>query len=182
MNTGSRMWNSDDNLYLIGFMASGKTTVGRKLAEKSHRRFFDTDEIIAMKAGQSIAEIFTERGEADFRQVESEVVAEVTKERKAIVALGGGAILLQQNWLTLDKTGITIYLKWDLAAILPRLVSNGLRPLIYGNHNSKRRRIEELFRSREGLYERARYTVACHEPMTPEHVSERILEILGYNQ
>jgi shikimate kinase len=179
MNAGSKNRSGRDNIYLIGFMAAGKTTVGKLLAQKLNREFFDTDEMIERRSGQMIAQIFSECGERYFREMESAAVAEVARQRRAIVALGGGAILSPKNWLLLSNSGVTIYLKWPAAALAERLLRDS-RPLIFGvNENSKRTRVEKLLRERENFYLRADYKISCGDLMAPEQIADEILNVLG---
>jgi shikimate kinase len=117
------------NLYLIGMMGVGKTTVGKLLAQEIGYRFVDTDEIIVKAAGKSINEIFTENGEADFRQLESDVLAQVCAYTKLIVATGGGIVMQQQNWGYLHH-GLVVWLDVPIQIILKRLAEDNTRPLL----------------------------------------------------
>ncbi len=176
MNAGSK---SHDNIYLIGFMAAGKTTVGKLLAQKLKRDFFDTDEMIERRSGQAIAQIFNEYGERYFREMESAAVTEVARRRQAVVALGGGAILSPKSWQLLSNSGVTIYLKWPASALAERLLRNS-RPLIFGDdETSKKRRVVELFKEREQLYLRADLKILCDDCKAPEQIADEILSVIG---
>ncbi|MFM9157998.1 MAG: shikimate kinase, partial [Dolichospermum sp.] len=117
------------NLYLIGLMGVGKTTVGKLLAQEIVYRFVVTDEIIVKTAGKSINEIFTENGEADFRELESNVLAQVCAYTKLIVATGGGIVMQQQNWGYLHH-GLVVWLDVPIQTILERLTGDNTRPLL----------------------------------------------------
>ncbi len=180
MSAGNKNQIPNTNIYLIGFMAAGKTAVGKHLAKQLHRTFFDTDEIIERQLGQNIAEVFRDRGETYFRGVESAVVADVARQQIAVVALGGGAILTPQNWQIIQATGVTVYLKWEITVLVKRLMTNDDRPLVFGNDEADREsRILNLFKKRESLYQRAGFTVACDESMPPERIADQIVNIIG---
>jgi shikimate kinase (EC 2.7.1.71) len=97
------------NLYLVGMMGAGKTTVGRILAKKLKYHFFDTDAVIAQVANQSIADIFAEQGEEAFRELETQVLGQLSAYTNLIVATGGGIILRLTNWSYLHH-GIVVWL------------------------------------------------------------------------
>ena len=130
----------DRNIVLIGMPSCGKTTVGRRLAERLGRAFVDVDEEI-VKAHGDIPSIFAKEGEDAFRIYESEVIAEVSKNHRLVIATGGGAILRERNRLNLRQNGVVVYLRRELSA----LTDTG-RPLSQGG------RIKELFREREPIY------------------------------
>ena len=125
---------------MIGMPSCGKTTVGRRLAERLGRAFVDVDEEI-VKAHGDIPSIFAKEGEDAFRIYESEVIAEVSKKHRLVIATGGGAVIKERNRLNLRQNGVVVYLRRELSA----LTDTG-RPLSQGG------RIKELFREREPIY------------------------------
>jgi shikimate kinase len=172
--------SSGNNIYLIGFMAAGKSTVGRLLAKKLDRPFFDTDEVIQQRTGKSIRQIFAEGGEASFRKIEAEAVCEVTQQRGAVVAFGGGAILSPVNWQSICGSGISFYLKWEISMLVQRLMSTGDRPLVSGDDDQvKAKLILELFDRRASLYLRATHTISCTPKMSAENIVDDIITRLG---
>ena len=107
---------------LIGYRGSGKSTIGQKLADHLWQKFADTDQLIMKKAGKTIAEIFQQDGEARFRELESEVIKEVTQLQEHVIALGGGAPLREENRRTIKDAGHrVIYLKCEPSELLKRI-------------------------------------------------------------
>ena len=140
------LYKAKRNLVLTGMPSCGKSTLGRLLAEKSGRRFVDTDALIPEKAGKPIPQIFAEDGEARFRAWESEVIRLLAQEKGLVIATGGGAVLNWQNVRRLRRNGTILYLKRDL----DRLTATADRPL-----SSDRSALEALFARRKDAYERA---------------------------
>jgi shikimate kinase len=99
------------NIYLMGCMGAGKSTAGRLLARVLGRDFLDLDEQIVARAGRSISQIFEDEGERGFRQREHDALRQVAQRENIVVALGGGAVLRDDNWELVQQSGITIYLK-----------------------------------------------------------------------
>ncbi len=118
------------NIVLTGFMGTGKTTVGKIIAQKLNRPFFDTDEIIEQKLDASISEIFRKIGEKEFRKFESETIALVSNIEGAVISCGGGAVLNYQNVQLLRSNGIIINLFASAQHILKRIGQDDNRPLI----------------------------------------------------
>ena len=160
------------NLYLIGMMGVGKTTVGKLLAEEIGYRFVDTDEVIVKAAGKSINEIFTENGEPEFRKLESDVLAQVCAYTKLVVATGGGVVMQQQNWSYLHH-GLIIWLDAPIQIILQRLAADDTRPLLQdANMESK---LRSLLEQRQPMYSQADLHITISATETPEEIATRIL-------
>ena len=154
------------NIVLIGMPGSGKTTVGRLLADRLGRPLVDTDEEIVKHAGTPITEIFAKRGEPAFRDLESEVIRDVSCVGGSVIATGGGAILREKNLAALRSNGVLIYLDRPLGDLLP----TSDRPL--ANRVDK---IKALYTVRRPLYERAAdLTVPVRG--TPDNTANEILE------
>jgi len=166
------------NIYLIGFMGSGKSTVGPLLAKKIKRVFLDTDEWIENETGLKINEIFTKKGEKWFREKESECIAMVSKMTEMVVSVGGGAVLKPENWLKLKCSGIAIYLKCKPETIIKRIEEDKTRPLIAGNPAQKLDRIKKLLIEREPFYEMADIIIDTSDHDSPEILADRIISRL----
>ena len=145
-------------LYLVGFMASGKTTVGRAVAAQLGWEFVDIDSEVEAQEGQSIARIFRERGEQAFRELEANVVrryvTEIERGLPHVLALGGGAAVQPRNWDLIACNGVTVWLDCPLTIVQRRLGDDRTRPLA-----ADRSRLEQLFEDRRPLYARAHYRV-----------------------
>lgn len=117
------------NLYLIGMMGAGKTTIGRKLANRLGYRFLDTDALIEAAAGKPITEIFASQGEAAFRELETQVLSQVAAHTNLVVATGGGIVTRQMNWSYLHH-GVVIWLDVPVPVLVSRLSDDTDRPLL----------------------------------------------------
>ncbi|MEW6366203.1 MAG: shikimate kinase [Acidobacteriota bacterium] len=161
------------NLYIIGFMGSGKTTVGRLLAERLGRRFIDTDAVIEEGSGMRVAEIFERKGEGQFRRLERKCVESVSMLKECVVSLGGGAVLDDENWQRIAATGSTVYLSYPPEILRARLQTTHDRPLLA--RDDGRARIAELLAVREPLYRRADLVLQFSDEVSPERVVELLI-------
>jgi shikimate kinase len=145
-------------LYLVGFMASGKSTVGRALASELGWPFIDIDASIESEEGIPISQIFVDRGEAAFRDLETEAIRKCVESIEAgnpsVVALGGGAFVQPRNWDLIENNGVTVWLDCPLDTIRQRLGDDTTRPLA-----ANRAGLSQLFEDRRPLYSRADYRV-----------------------
>lgn len=169
------------NIYLTGFMASGKTTVGKALAERLNKSFIDTDEEIVRDNECSIADIFEREGEEAFRQMESELIEKLSIYEEMgtsfVVSLGGGAIKSEKNIEFMKKSGTVILLYSRPEIIYERTKDDENRPLLKNRHSVEG--IKELMDERAPLYEKAKdFTVNTDSGDIPAIVDE-IVKILG---
>jgi shikimate kinase len=148
-------------VYIIGFMGSGKTTAGKKLAAELGWNFLDLDKLTEEKAGKSIPEIFSEEGEDYFRKIESEVLKGIEYKTDTVISTGGGAPCIENNMDFMLKTGFTVYLKLTPVELCSRLAdSKGERPLINNLEKDELLTfIETTLHSREAWYNKAELTV-----------------------
>ncbi|MGD1897434.1 MAG: shikimate kinase [Phormidesmis sp.] len=117
------------NLYLVGMMGAGKTTIGRKLANRLGYHFFDTDALIEQSTGQKVSALFDSEGEAGFRKIETQVLAQVASHTNLVVATGGGIVTQQMNWSYLHH-GLVLWLDTPLPVLVSRLSKDTTRPLL----------------------------------------------------
>jgi shikimate kinase len=159
-------------IYLIGFMGSGKTSVGWRLAKKLGWRFIDLDEEIERDQGRPVAEIFRDDGEARFRQLERDCLKHLSSSasaEKSVIALGGGTFLFTENRLATESTGLTVWLKVSFSTVVARVKIDGTRPKF-----SSIEQAESLFQSREPYYALAKMHVSTDQG-TPDAVADEII-------
>ncbi|MBP8083823.1 MAG: hypothetical protein KAZ87_11545 [Spirochaetes bacterium] len=161
-----------ERIALIGFMGSGKSTVGKILAEKTGRDFYDIDGLIEKKAGKSINDIFATSGADYFRSLESEVLAEVLNYKNSVISCGGGIILRKENVSLLKESAVTVWIYASIASSVKRLDSS--RPLL--NVEDPVQRAMELFSERKKLYASACDLLVSNENKTAEKCAEIIYE------
>ncbi|MDY0965124.1 bifunctional shikimate kinase/3-dehydroquinate synthase AroKB [Massilia sp. CFBP9026] len=140
----------NDNIFLVGLMGAGKTTIGRLLARKLNRRFVDSDHEIEARTGATIPWIFEIEGEACFRRREADVIRDLTGQQGLVLATGGGAVLNPQNRAFLAERGTVIYLRASIGSILQRTAHDKNRPLL--QTADPRAKLEELWTQRDPLY------------------------------
>jgi len=139
-----------ENIYLVGMMGAGKTTIGRQLARRLGMRFVDCDHEIEARTGVKIPLIFELEGEAGFRRRESQVLKELAQEQGIVLATGGGAVLDPQSRKILSDNGLVIYIRVLPQALWERTRHDKNRPLL--QVEDPKARIEQLFEQRDPLY------------------------------
>jgi len=139
------------NIFLIGPMGAGKTTIGRQLARELNMKFYDSDRVIEENTGADIPLIFDLEGEEGFRKREQAVIDELTAMDNIVLATGGGAVLREQNRKCLIERGTTFYLFTDLASLLERTRKDKNRPLLHGNE-APEVVLKRLMEQRDPLY------------------------------
>ena len=157
---------SDDteNIILIGMPGSGKTTAARIIAEKLSRPFLDSDEFFCEKFGRTPAEVITADGEDIFRQMESEVIAELGKQSGSVIACGGGVVTRERNYAPLHQNGVIVFLERALENLSKR-----------GRPISASTSVEELYNSRINAYN-AFADIKVNSTEIPEKTADLIIE------
>lgn len=146
----TKIMNTEQNIVLIGFMGTGKSTVGNKLANRLGLKFVDSDDIIEKRADKSIEEIFAQEGEKYFRDLETEVVSDLGQRTGLVIATGGGVVLRKQNIEALSKNGIIILLTATPEEILNRVEGTD-RPLL--DVENPLQEIKDLLAQRKEYYD-----------------------------
>lgn len=141
------------NLYLVGFMGTGKTSVGKELAAAKGLHFVDLDELIELKEKRSIPDIFVKEGEPYFRKVEKVVLKEVAGQRGFVVGCGGGVVIDPENIKIMKDSGVVICLTATPEVILKRTAGYVHRPLL--NVGNRKKQVELLLKLRAPYYARA---------------------------
>jgi shikimate kinase len=139
-----------NNIYFIGLMGAGKTTIGRLLAKQMGREFYDSDHEIERKTGVKIPLIFELEGESGFRKRETTAIDELSQLDNVIVATGGGAVLLEENRHYLKNTGKVIYLRAKVHDLYLRTHNDKSRPLLQGAN--PKQKLEQLYVARDPIY------------------------------
>jgi shikimate kinase len=160
------------NLYLIGMMGAGKSTLGKRLAQQLGYRFADTDAVIEQAAGQSVSEIFAASGEATFRELETEVLGQLAAYQRMAIATGGGIILQRKNWSYL-RHGIVVWLDVPIEDLCDRLQHDTTRPILQGV--DLRQKLQTLLDQRQTLYAQADVRITVGKNEAPEPLAHRVL-------
>ena len=163
------------NIALTGFMAAGKTVVGRRLAGSLGWAFVDLDAVIEDGEGVAVREIFASRGERYFREREKTALGQVLNGSEQVIALGGGAVVDPDNLRRLKERSLLVWLKVSPKTVLSRVGGGDDRPLLQGPDRLKR--IQELSAERESIYAEADLTVDTDE-LTVDRVVQRIQQQL----
>ncbi len=161
------------NLYLVGMMGAGKSTTGRVLAKEMGYGFIDTDDLITQVAGQTISDIFAQSGEDHFRQLESQVLAEVAAHTKLVVATGGGIVLGAKNWSYL-RHGLVVWLDGTPDHLWQRLKNDPSRPLLQVPNPEKV--LADLLTQRRPLYRQADVHILLKADQSVEAVQKLVLQ------
>ena len=161
------------NIFLVGMMGSGKTTVGKELAQHLKYRFFDTDTLIEQIKQKTINDIFLEEGEEAFRILESNILSELASCTKSVIATGGGIVLERKNWSYLHH-GLIIWLDASIPLLTKRLNNTTSRPLLKQNQLSIE--LDALLKKRHVLYEQGDLKVIINEHDSSDDTVNKILK------
>ena len=159
-----------DKIYLVGFMAAGKTTVARALASRLGWRAEDVDELIEARERRPVAEIFARQGEMYFRSIEREILRLLLPLRHAVVATGGGTFMDPDNITAINLDGVSVWLDVPFDTVLARIPADGRRPLA-----ADRLQMERLFAARQAAYAQAHVRLDAGTAPA-EEVAEMILD------
>lgn len=138
------------NIFIVGPMGAGKSTIGRQLAKKLRLKFYDSDREIERRTGVSVSWIFEMEGEAGFREREEKIIDELTALTNVVVATGGGAVLAEKNRACLAERGTVIYLSATVDQLYRRTAKDKSRPLL--QTTDRRQQIKKLIALRDPLY------------------------------
>ena len=170
-------------VFLIGYMGSGKTTVGKMLAKSLALSFIDLDDFIQNKYRKTIADIFAELGEEEFRKIESRALREVSEIEDVVISTGGGAPCFFDNMKIMNNAGVTLYIEVEPPELASRLMaSKSVRPLIVGKskdelipfiskHLSQR---ERYYRSAQIIYQSERMTTKEDIYLTVSDIEDQL--------
>lgn len=163
------------NIFLIGPMGAGKSTIGRQIAQLLGMEFFDSDQEIEKRTGADIAWIFDLEGEEGFRKREEKVINELTEKQGVVLATGGGSVLSKETRNRLSARGIVVYLETTIEKQMSRTQKDKRRPLLQGAKDS-RERYEELAKERNPLYEEIADITIKTDEQSAKSVANYIIE------
>lgn len=169
--------NATRNLFLVGLMGAGKTTIGKALARRLDYRFVDSDHEVEARTGVSIPTIFEIEGEEGFRRREAQVLAEISRLAGQVVATGGGAVLRAENRQILRASGVVIYLHVPLPTLYERTRHDRKRPLL--QVNDPRQKLRELHTQRDPLYREIADLVITGSRITAQAVQQLLVREMG---
>ena len=164
-------------IFLIGLMGSGKSTVGKILANRLDMVFFDSDDEVEKRNGVDIQTIFEIEGEQGFREREQVIISELAKKPNAVIATGGGVVLSVANRFVMNNSGVIIYLKASVNSLYARIKNSSHRPLL--KTKQPKAKLAELYFKRRAIYENlADISIHTNNTMTRNDVVYLILKKL----
>ena len=164
------------NIFLVGMMGAGKTTLGRALAARMKREFVDTDRLLVDRTGVPVATVFEIEGEDGFRRRESAVLREVCEQEALVVATGGGIVLSEENRRVMRESGTVIYLRARVESLWERTRHDSNRPLLATPN--PRDKLAELLSQREPLYREVAHITVDSGPQSATTLVNRVLAAL----
>ena len=164
------------NIFLIGFMGTGKSTVAKALKKETGAEIIEMDQLIAQRENQSISQIFEEKGEAYFRNLETELLTELQSGEKYIVSCGGGVPMREKNVLEMKKSGTVVLLTALPETVLERVKDNHDRPLLQNRKSVEG--IRELMEQRREKYEAAADVKVATDGKSAETIAREILQTI----
>ena len=162
------------NIILVGFMGTGKTSVGRRLSQRLKMPYLDTDEIIEQSAGRRITDIFAQHGESYFRELESQAVQKISGLDMHVISTGGGIVLRAGNLEVLKRNGLVFCLKATSEEIWARVKNETHRPLLKAPAPVEK--IRKMLEAREAYYALADYTIQT-DGLPIEQVTDEVIEV-----
>ena len=161
------------NLVLIGMMGSGKSTIGYLLSKSLKINFIDVDKVIEKETGQKIYDIFKNKGEPYFRELEEKITLKLLKKNRKIISLGGGGFLNKNIKKEVIDNNTSFWLRWKNSTIIDRILNSRKRPLAF--YSSKNKLIK-IIKDRSKIYSEANYTINC-ENLTKNMIVNEIISI-----
>jgi shikimate kinase len=162
-------------IFLVGFMGSGKSTIGTRLAAKLDRPFIDLDHLIETTIRRSIAELIDDRGEDEFRAIESRALREGARSGAPVIATGGGVILRAENRELMSKTGVTVWLDAPFELCWHRIIADAaVRPLAPDRETALAR-----YHTRNEYYKESRFHIEIGEDLTADAAADVIVRLLA---
>ena len=164
---------SKENLVFLGMMGSGKTSIGSYVSKKLNIDFIDIDKEIEKKIGMTISQIFENRGEKYFREIEEQTTLKFLKKNKTVISLGGGAFLNNKIKKEILENHISFWLNWDIKTLFNRIKDSKKRPVAL---NAPKNVLIDLIKKRSIVYSKAMYKIDC-ENLSKIEIVKKIINI-----
>ena len=168
---------SKENLVFIGMMGSGKSSIGSIVSKKLNFNFFDIDQLIENDQKMKISKIFEIKGEDSFRDIEKKITLNILKNKKGVIALGGGAIINIAIKNEVLDNHLSFWLNWNIDTLINRIKNSKKRPLAV---NSSKNELTEIIKKRSIIYSKALYKIDC-ENFTKQQITKKIIDIYEAN-
>jgi len=168
---------SKENIVFLGMMGSGKTSIGSIVSRRLNLNFFDIDQAIENFEKMKIAKIFQSKGERFFRDIEKKITLDILRNKKGVIALGGGAFMNKVIKKEVLENHLSFWLNWDNDTLINRIKNSKKRPLAI---NSSRNKLIEIIKKRSLIYSKALYKIDC-ENLTKHEIAKKIIKIYETN-
>ena len=165
--------NLKKNLVFLGMMGAGKSSIGNLVSKELNLKFIDTDTLIEDELGMSISNIFDEKGEGYFRNLEEKITLKVLKNNSSVISLGGGAFINEKIRKEILTNHYSFWLSWSESILLKRIKNSKKRPLAF---NSTDQGIKKLIKKRSKIYSKANFKISCNN-YTKTEIVKKIIEI-----
>ncbi|BGI51097.1 MAG: hypothetical protein ArsCj_3850 [Arsenophonus endosymbiont of Ceratovacuna japonica] len=166
------------NIFLVGPMGAGKSTIGRQIAQKLNMEFFDSDQEIERRTGADVSWVFDLEGEEGFRDREEKIINEITKKQGIVLATGGGSVKLKEIRNHLSARGVVVYLKTTIEKQMARTQRDKKRPLLHINDNV-RKMLEKLAHERNPFYKEIADIIIHTNYQNTKIITNQIIELLN---
>ncbi len=164
---------SKENLVFLGMMGSGKSSIGLIISKKLKLNFFDIDKVIENDQKMKVSKIFETKGEVFFRQIEKKITLNILRNKKGVIALGGGAFLNQDIKKEVLKNHLSFWLNWEIDTLIDRIKDSKKRPLAL---NSNKNELVEIVKKRSIIYSKALYKINC-DNLSKHEIAKKVIRI-----
>ena len=164
---------SKENLVFLGMMGSGKSSIGLIISKKLKLNFFDIDKVIENDQKMRVSKIFETKGEDFFRQIEKKITLNILRNKKGVIALGGGAFLNQDIKKEVLKNHLSFWLNWEIDTLIDRIKDSKRRPLAL---NSNKSELVEIIKKRSIIYSKALYEINC-DNLSKHEIAKKVIRI-----
>ena len=164
---------SKENLVFLGMMGSGKSSIGLIISKKLKLNFFDIDKVIENDQKMKVSKIFETKGEVFFRQIEKKITLNILRNKKGVIALGGGAFLNQDIKKEVLKNHLSFWLNWEIDTLVNRIKDSKKRPLTL---NANKNELVEIIKKRSIIYSKALYKINC-DKLSKHQIAKKVIRI-----